>query len=292
MCVWVCGNWLPARVSVCVCACIQLCCVDRPLHRQVSLRPCPFRPSCPLHFGPLPPPHCAHPQQTILPPSFALAFVRMLAIPAIAETLPATAELAETCPCPATGRSELTPMASSSPPPPAAETRLANPEPWRCSPPLRGSPSCRICISSESPGSSLRRGRDWFGGHVGMWPGWSGPGQMDRKRCGLAVKAFESSVPESLARCSACRTTASLAPPSPPSVPATLRRFPTCESSIATTNPFPPSLTALTLASAPASYNQIGDIGAAALAPVLPLLFNCNLLYLKYVLRSLSLEGN
>ena len=190
------------------------------------------------------------------------------------------------------GARALTPMASSSPPPPAAETRLANPEPWRCSPPLRGSPSCRICISSESPGSSLRRGRDWFGGHVGMWPGWSGPGQMDRKRCGLAVKAFESSVPESLARCSACRTTASLAPPSPPSVPATLRRFPTCESSIATTNPFPPSLTALTLASAPASYNQIGDIGAAALAPVLPLLFNCNLLYLKYVLRSLSLEGN
>ena len=101
-------GFLPGYPCVCVCLCvwasIQLCCVDRPLHRQVSLRPCPFRPSCPLHFGPLPPPHCAHPQQTVLPPSFALAFVRMLAIPAIAETLPATAELAEACLCPATGR--------------------------------------------------------------------------------------------------------------------------------------------------------------------------------------------
>ena len=59
---------------------------------------------------------------------------------------------------------------------------------------------------------------------MGMWPGsrWSGPGQVDRKRCGLVCQAFDSDVSDSLSRCSACRTMASLAPPFMPAVPATL----------------------------------------------------------------------
>ena len=153
----------------CVCRCVFYCvCVNCPLHTQVSLRTRPlqmpespsFRPSgspamCTSSSKPFSRPFSPRPPLLLCGCWLhrPAAIAGQLRVGAIAETLPATAELTEACLSPATGRSALTPMASSSPPHSAVETRLAMPVPWRCSPPLHGSLSCRFCSSSESPGS-------------------------------------------------------------------------------------------------------------------------------------------